>query len=357
MTAAWFCAVPPTLPVDPEGQETFPAAGPYYVAENVRGRRVVLRRNRFYRGSRAHHVDRFVVDLRPGSFEEVFDRVERGSADWGAANAFFALQRGLQRKYGVNRSRFFLKPGLVFRHYHLNTSRPLFRNNASLRRAVNFAINRSAVRAALEGPSGSRLTDQYLPPGLPGFHDAQIYPLARPDARRARALASGHRRGGKVVFFTPDPPPFIAAAQVIKRNLAKIGLAVEVEALPFSAYYPRVAGNPDERWDIAFADWAPDHLDPYTYLNLLLDGQFVRENNLSHFNSPTFNGLLRRTARLKGQARYRAYAALDVRLARDAAPIVAISYLNEATFVSKRVDRRCIVLRPTLVLNAVCLKR
>jgi hypothetical protein len=37
--------------------------------------------------------------------------------------------------------------------------------------------------------------------------------------------------------------------------------------------------------------------------------------------------------------------------------MVAISYLNEATFVSKRVDRRCIVLRPTLVLNAVCLKR
>ena len=44
------------------------------------------------------------------------------------------------------------------------------------------------------------------------------------------------------------------------------------------------------------------------------------------------------------------------RLARDAAPLAALSVLNEPTFVSERVDRRCIVLRPALVLTAVCLK-
>ncbi len=306
MTAPWFCAVPPLLPADPEGVATFPAAGPYYVAENVRGRRIVLRRNRFYRGSRPHH---------------------------------------------------FVKPGLVFRHYHFNTSRPLFRNNARLRRAVNFAVDRSAVRAAAGGRLGSRLTDQYLPPGLPGFRDARIYPLERPDLRRARELARGHTRSGKAVLYTYDVPFFIAAAQIIEKNLARIGLDVVVKGIPPSAYFQRIIDNPAEPWDIASADWAPDHLDPYTYLNLLLDGQFIRENNLSHFNSERYNRLLRRTARLQGAARYRAYGKLDVRLARDAAPIVAISYLNDATLVSKRVDRRCIVLRPTLDLTAVCLKR
>ena len=62
MTATSFCAVPPGLPADPEGVATFPAAGPYYVAENVRGRRIVLKRNRFYRGSRPHHVDSLVAE-------------------------------------------------------------------------------------------------------------------------------------------------------------------------------------------------------------------------------------------------------------------------------------------------------
>ena len=63
----FFCAVPPTLPADPEGVGAFPAPGPYYVAEYRAGQRVVIRRNRFYRGTRPHHVDGFDVDLTAGS--------------------------------------------------------------------------------------------------------------------------------------------------------------------------------------------------------------------------------------------------------------------------------------------------
>jgi hypothetical protein len=37
--------------------------------------------------------------------------------------------------------------------------------------------------------------------------------------------------------------------------------------------------------------------------------------------------------------------------------MVAISYVNEPTLVSNRVDPRCIVRRPALDLTAVCLKR
>ena len=203
----------------------------------------------------------------------------------------------------------------------------------------------------------SRLTDQYLPPSLPGFKQARIYPLQRPNLRKARALARGHRRSGKVVLYTFDTPPTLAAAQVIKQNLARIGLEVEVKGIPPLAYFERIIGNPAEPWDIARAGWTPDHLDPYTYLNLLFDGQFASGNNLSHFDDRRFNRLLRRAARLRGAARYRAYGALDVRLAREAVPSIAIGYRNEPTLVSARVDPRCIVLRPTLVLSAVCLKR
>ena len=82
-TMPFFCAVPPTLPADPEGVGAFPAAGPYYVAEYRPGQRVVIRRNRFYRGTRPHHVDGFDVDLTRGRPPQaVVDRVERGEADW-----------------------------------------------------------------------------------------------------------------------------------------------------------------------------------------------------------------------------------------------------------------------------------
>ena len=97
------CAVPPALPTDPEGVGAHHGSALYYIAEYVRGERVVLMRNRFYRGTRPHHVDRFVVDLRAGTFDDVLDRIEKGQADWGyvPAGVAFSPSRGLDRKYGL----------------------------------------------------------------------------------------------------------------------------------------------------------------------------------------------------------------------------------------------------------------
>ena len=205
-----FCAVPPNLPVNPEGVEEFHAAGPYYVAEHVRGRRIVLRRNRFYGGSRPRHVASLVAEPQASGFADVPDRIREGRADWGWApsRAFFDPREGLIERYGVNRSQFWVRPGLTLVHYQFNTRRGLFRNNARLRRAANFAINRFAVRRQLVGVArAASLTDQYLPPGLPAFRDARIYPF-KGNLRKARALARGHLRNRKVALYTFNVPPW-----------------------------------------------------------------------------------------------------------------------------------------------------
>lgn len=351
-----FCAVPPTLHSDSEGVRVFPSAGPYVVTEYRPGERVTIRRNPFYRGSRPHHVDGFDVDLRSADFPEVLDRIERGEADWGlaVAPAYFQPGRGLAAKFGVNRSQFFVRPGYVLRHLVFNTSRPLFRDNAALRRAVNFALDRRGlVRAHASTPLAERVTDQYLPPGMPGFTDADIYPLERPNLQRARRLARGNLRGGKAVLYTHDIPIPLAAAQAVKQQLARIGLDVELRPWPGHAFIGKLF-TPGEPWDLALLNWVPDFIDPFQYTNLLFDPQFASIGNVGRFDSRAFNSQMRHAARLWGAERYRAYADLDVRLARDAAPSAPISFLNEPTLVSKRVG--CVVLRPTLDLTAVCLK-
>jgi peptide/nickel transport system substrate-binding protein len=359
-TMPFFCAVPPTLPADPEGRRAFPGSGPYYIAEYRSGQRIVVRRNRFYRGGRPHHVDRFVVDLGATEDGAVLDRIERGQADsgyLGAPAAYFEPGRRLVAKYGVNKSRFFLKPGLALRGFTFNTSRGLFRNNARLRRAVNFAIDRAAIVRAAGGPLfGASLTDQYLPPSMPGVVDARLYPLRRPDLRRARALARGRARSGKAALYTPSLPLPVTHAQLVKRDLEKIGIDVEITAVPPNALFSRLMA-PDAPWDITILGWLPDYVDPYAYINLLLDGRFAPAPNIGRFNSSRYNRLMRRAALGRGRARYRAYADLDVRLARDAAPLLPVAFTNEPTLVSSRVDPRCVVLRPRLDLTAVCLKR
>ena len=356
-TMSFFCAVPPMLPSDREGVGAFPGSGPNYISEFIRDRRVVLERNRFYQGARPHHVDRFVVDLQGGTSADVLERVQRGEADWGLLEQPFYLDpaQKLVAKYGVNRSQFFVKPGLVLRGYYLNVSRGLFRDNLALRQAVNFAVDRPALvrRGGIGSPLGGRPTDQYLPATMPGFKDARLYPLTGPDLRKARALARGRTRSGKAVLWTMDIPTWLSAAQIVRRNLRQIGLDVEVKGLPPSALFLQAA-RAGARFDILLGLWIADYVDPYEFMSVLFDGSFVGTTNLARLDSPRHNATLRRASHLQGNARYRAYGQVDVQLARDVAPMIAVENGNWATLVSKRVG--CLVLKPFIDLAAVCIK-
>jgi peptide/nickel transport system substrate-binding protein len=362
MTLPFFCAVPPNLPPDPEGVRTLPGAGPYYIAEYRPLERVVIRRNRYYRGKRPYHVDGFDVDLRVASSQEMIQRIDRGEADWGytVSSVILDPSLGVVAKHGVNRSagRFFLKPGLNLRMLVFNSSRRLFRDNPRLRKAVNFALDRQAIQNMSGGANSGVLTDQYLPAAVPGFRDARVYPLGGADVDSARALASGNLRGGKAVLYTSDAVIPLALARAVKQQLAAIGLEVDVKGLPFhtgSAAYLKKLATPGENWDLAFVLWSPNIPDPYAFINTLLGGRYIGGTNVAGFASAPYDRAMRLAARAPdARERNRAYGALDVRLTRESAPLAAMSVLNEATFVSERVG--CKVLRPALDLTAVCLR-
>ena len=357
-TMPFFCAVPPTLPPSPEGVRTFPGAGPYTIREYRPDDRIVLRRNPYYGGSRAHHVDGFHVDLSAGSPEEVLDRIEAGKADWGYAPAHIHtdLGRGLIGKYGLDEWRYSLKPGLTVAMFVLNSSRLLFKDNPRLRRAVNLVLNRNAFKASA---AAQPLTDHYLPSPVRGFRDRAVYPLDG-DLVRAKTLAAGSLRDRKAVFYVPACIGALACAGFVEGQLEKLGLQVEVRPFPewttTSAYLGRL-GDPDEPWDLALIQWTPDFVDPFAYINRLLDGRPAGGTDLARFDEPLYRDLMRKASRLQGAARERAYAELDLRLTRYAAPVVPLYVVSEATLVSKRVPKRCMLLRPALVLTTVCLKR
>jgi peptide/nickel transport system substrate-binding protein len=350
-TMMFFCAVPPGLPVDPEGIGAFPGSGPYYVKEFRAGDRLVIERNPYYRGGRPHHVDGFEVDLRPSTADQTLDNIESGVLDWGYAGRTtpFDSARGLARKYGVNNGRFFVASGMTFSGFALNTTRPLFRNNAALRQAVNYAVNRAAQVGAGQG----HLTDQYLPPNIPGFRDERIYPLRKPDVKRGRVLARGHLRSGKANLYVPDLPQIVVTARLLKQDLGKIGLDVRIVAVPPTSFSTRIA-RPGEPIDIVRTAWQPDYIDPAGVLIPMFDGRFVGTTNISGLDDPAINRALRSASALQGAARYRAFGELDIRIARDEAPLIGVTYGNEPTFVSSRTG--CVVVRPFLDLTAVCLK-
>lgn len=358
----FFCAVPPNLPPSEEGAILIPSAGPYYVREHRPDERLEIRRNPYYGGARKVHLVGFDVDLRGGSPTEMIRRVERDEADWGhmLAGVFFGDPTlNLIGKYGINRSEFWIKPGLTLRVLAFNASRPLFRNNPKLRRAINFALDRRELATTGGGVHGNVETDQYLPPSVPGFSDADIYPLAGPDLARARALAHGNLRGGTVELLVTDFQLAVQTAQLVKQQLARIGLDVVIKRTPVhvatAAYLEKLA-SPHESWDMAYVLWTPSIPDPHAYLNQLLESQILDGRTLTSFRSVEASNALQRAARApQGRARSSAYAELDALLAGRYAPLAALGAINEVTLVSNRVG--CIVLRPVLDLAVACLKK
>lgn len=360
LATPFYCAVPGNAPVP--ARAPLPMAGPYYVRSYSHGKRIVLARNPNYRGDRPARPT--AIDITIGAPTAMsIDRVIAGDGDYHAfapTEVSPAETARLRARYGAARGpahqRFFENPSTVVNFFVLNTARPLFAN-ARLRRAVNFAIDRKAL-AALQGVDGPvRPTDQYLPPGMPGYRDARIYPLDGPDLARARRLAGPVRRHATLITF--NVAANLQWARIVRANLARIGIDVHIEELSIAQMFKRER-SADGNWDIGFLGWFSGWQDPSNFLNPLLGAAARRSGevtNNAHFDDPAYNRRLDAAARLSGTARYDAYARLDADLAGKAAPMIAVGIALNRDLFSARTG--CQIYQPVygMDLAALCIKR
>jgi ABC-type transport system substrate-binding protein len=339
--AAVICAVPMGLPADPEGAVApLAAAGRFFVESWSRGRQVTLVRNPFFRPR--PHVDRVTVELNADP-QETLRAIQAGRIDLGDIPQ--EAIGSLAQRYGVNRTRLYLKPTTFVFFLGLNTRRSVFKST-STRRAVNFAVDRRGlVKAGVpaNGPYWASPTDQWLVPGFPGYVHAGIYPLSS-DLRRARALLGDRSKGRRVTLYTRNYEPFLSQAQLVEQTLRRLDFRVTTKAFPRDVI-ARKLGNPREPWDIAFAGaFGADIADPYALLQPIHDPALP----------PKYRRAIERASRLVGLARYRAFGKLDVVVARDVALTVPYASPTAVFFVSSRVG--CKRFRPQLDIRSVCLR-
>ena len=391
-----LCPVPPDTPISAKGIDGIPSAGPYYIAFHAPNRELVLRRNPFYHGSRPRLSAE--IDYRFGSGPEANSAlVESGRADYAnatigdqhfASSVSAATKARLAQRYGLGgpaaragHQRYFSNRTITLQYLLLNSRRPLFAT-ARMRRAVNFAVDRRAL-AATAGQGFSGLpTDQYLPTGMPGFHDAEIYPLGGPNLARARQLAGNGRH--HAVMYTCNRPACTRVAEIVKADLHRIGIDVEIKQfalLPmFMHEFTRGA-----RFDIGWYGWSLDFADPSDFLGppfagsdvdfpgsdaqryrtrMAADSRLSGEARLRAYgqldidfpgaDAQHYKARLAAASRLTGEARLRAYGQLDIAIARHAAPVVAFADITADDFFSARIG--CQVFQPIygMDLGALC---
>jgi ABC-type oligopeptide transport system substrate-binding subunit len=339
LTMPFFCPILPNTPVDPRGIDNPPGSGPYYVAERVVNQRVTLKRNPHYRGNRPANVDEIVWTFGM-SQEECLTATEEDRIDlcveFGIPQTAY---RRLADMYGVNRpgGRFFVSPRLDVWYFAFNHDRPAFKGAGQipLKKAINYALDRRGLGETF-GYLGGNPDDQLLT--APLGRDETIYPLAGDIARAQRWLARAARKPAKLVLYAfTDRPGNIAAAQVFASSMKRIGIDVTVKYFEQLTHVEKT-GTRGEPFDVAMFAWTTDYADPTGYFEPLLNGANIGPTgnlNAAYFDNPRINARIAAAGRLRGAARRKAWADLDVDLMRNDPPWAPYFHTTRPNFVSQ----------------------
>ena len=364
-TMPFLQAIDPTLAgqIDANGINQYASCGPYYFSSRTPGRSITLKRNPYYKGSRAANPDTIQVNVG-NDVAVAFQNVEKGTTDYASGGIPATEWKNVTTKYGLNKKdgRVQVRPLLDVRYIALNHARPLFKDNPQLAKAVNWVVDRQAFSAQGGYLFGKR-TGQILPPGMLGYKPQGIYPLrvTANTIKQAKKLAEGNLRGGKAVLWSSNAGFAPLQAQLIQYNLKQIGIDAEVKLLPRAQQFTN-AGNPKTAdFDLTIERWGADYADPYDWVNILLDGTQVthpQHNNYAYFNVAKYNREMTAASLLTGPSRGAAYAALDGTMMRNDPPWAPLVNSNDRVFLSSKVG--CLTINEAQgsgpLLNVICVK-
>jgi ABC-type oligopeptide transport system substrate-binding subunit len=335
----FFQATSTKLPLDREvvsvrSTSDLPSAGPYAFTLNDVNRLTSLRRNPYWKQGPGRTAPRNLagLDLQWNLNEQTaFEMVKANQLDEGPIPA--AEVQNVASQYGVNRSRFWVEPSSsCIAEIAFNNSRGLFQNNVALRRAFNWALDRTDY-------AGGSLTrtawTHLLPPGYPGsITKPRLQPYA-PTAKieKARRIAAGHFKDGRVtVYYRSSGSTNNAQAEQVRRTLIDLGFDsanIAMRGFTGGNIYDAM-GKRGSDFDLAVSLGWCDY--PGTGdASAFLPGPFF-PNNAKYRNK------IAAALRLEGKARSTALGRLDLEIMRNVAPVAVTNTYNNLYFFSNRVD-------------------
>jgi peptide/nickel transport system substrate-binding protein len=352
ITMPFFQATSSKLPLTKEvvnvnGPGDLPSAGPYVVTRNDVNQLTSLRQNPNWKPGPGKNRPRNLtgLDLQWNLNEQTaFNQTKANQLDEGPLPA--AEVQGVASQYGVNKSRFWTKPVNCTGYLPMNTANNLFKSNLKLRQAVNYAVTRSTY-VAQAGPYAGQPWTHIFNPGVPGWRNVTIY---RKNLSKAKSLAAGHFKDGKItVYFRSSGTTNNAQAQIVRDDLRNLGFSdnnITMKGFSGANIYDAMGKRGNDADMGVSMGWCSDYPDPYDWLNILLYGPSIQdENNVnySYFNNPTWNKRMANAAKLVGPKRLKVYGQMDLDIMQKAAPMAIERTYNNRYFFSNRVDPKGLV--------------
>jgi peptide/nickel transport system substrate-binding protein len=348
ITMPFFQATSTKLPIDREvvnvrGVEDLPSAGPYAFSRNEVNYRMSIRRNPYWsRGPgrrRPRNLDG--LDIYWNVVEAyAYQQVNDGSLDLGPLPA--SEVQPVANAYGVNKTRFWTMPTNCVGYLPLNMANHLFKGNPKLRRAINYAIDRGAYIAQAGPYAGFRWT-HLLTWNMLASNQPSPYPLA-PKLARARQLAAGHMRDGKItVYYRSSGTTNQGQAEVVRQDLINLGFApanITMKGFSGANIYDAMGKRGNDA-DIGVSmGFCTDYPDPGSLLTVVFGAGGY---NYSQMYLPLWQKRIAAASRLVGRERALAFGKLDFDIMRKVAPVAVERTYNNRYFFSNRVDPKSLV--------------
>ena len=340
-------ALPTTCPV-PAGTSMKPvtngsleeqyASGPFKLQSYEPGRQIVMAFNKNYDQSLGvrGHVAKIVFSIGTASTQAV-EQIQAGQLDFQTSNLSTADILRISHDSALA-SQVHTSPRPSITYIFLNDEvAPL--NNADVRKAINYAVNRTQILQQWGGPLAGSVTDNIIPAGQSDYKQFSLYP-STPNLTQAKKLMaeSGVKTPVTLVLRTQnDTPGFINMAEVIQSNLKPIGINVKIVGSPNSVNGSFI-GNPKAHVPMGIEPWSLDFPDGEAIMNTGLDPATPNfAPNLSRWSDPAFVGPFNKAITLQGTARQQAYQSLDYQVMLQQAPVAPLFNPRWYDFVSARV--------------------
>jgi peptide/nickel transport system substrate-binding protein len=204
-------------------------------------------------------------------------------------------------------------------------------DNVDCRKAIQYAIDKTAVQTAQGGPITGAVASTVLPPDIIGHQDFNEYPSPGDkgdlDKAKQELQACGHPTGFKTAITArSERGAEVNAATAIQGQLAKIGIELDIQQYPQGKYFTDYAGVPkftdDHGIGMMMMQWGADWPTGYGFLQQITDGRAIKDSgnsNMAQLNDPAVNQLLDdAAANTSVDARNQDYGKIDKQVMDDA---------------------------------------
>lgn len=293
-----------SLPDSPDFRKNMGATGPYMIQAYTPNQSYLLVRNPDWNAAddpvRAANVDRIDVKLGqdPAAVQQQLEAgtIDMAWPDTPVPTASVNTLRAAKDPRLVIAQTGYIRPYVVINTVSPNANGAM--KNVKVRQALNIATNKTAIQKILGGEAMASITNQVLPPQVPGYK--QINPLnATPagDAARAKQMLSdaGYPNGVPVTLLFRNDQNWPDMAAALNQSLSAAGFQVTLRQVPKADFYTKhlqsIEGTANGEWDIALAGWGPDYYGGRSYLVPMLDGRTYGKGsvNFGAYNDASFN--------------------------------------------------------------------